>query len=144
MATTLHDDLELFAGDDWSIVGVLLDVNGYALDLTGATLEWTLIDPTGAQVAGVQGSVSIAVAAPPSGKVTISIPKSSTEPLYAGRYHDALRVTLGGKASLYWIGAILVSSDPFTFIPPFAPSDVIVALDATPLLTAPIELDKPA
>lgn len=144
MAITHHDDLELFAGDDWSIVGVLLDVNGSALDLTEATLEWTLIDPTGAQVANVQGSVSITVMAPPTnGQVTIRVPAVNTEPLTAGRYHDALRVSLGNRASLYWIGSLLVSSDPFTLIPPFQPSLITIALSATPLLTAPIAMDQP-
>ena len=45
MALVHHDDTELMATTDWAIAGTLLDVDGNPLDLSNATLQWTLIGP---------------------------------------------------------------------------------------------------
>jgi hypothetical protein len=37
----VYPDLNLTAGDDWAIIGNLLDTNGQPLDLTSATLGGT-------------------------------------------------------------------------------------------------------
>lgn len=143
MPTTHHDDLEFFAGDDWTISGVLLDINGSALDLTGARFEWCLIDPTGLQVGPIEGGVTVSIVNATQGLVTIVVPYALTEPLAPGRYHDSLRVFLGLR-STYWVGTILVNCDPFTLIPNFQPApDQVVNLSATPLLTGPIDMEKP-
>ena len=41
-----HDDVHLYAGDDWTILGTLFD-EGNPLDLTNATITWVLIDADG-------------------------------------------------------------------------------------------------
>src|SRR5262249_16103101 len=46
----LVDDTELMAATDWAIDGTLLDANGLPLDLSNATLQWTLIGPQGVPV----------------------------------------------------------------------------------------------
>jgi hypothetical protein len=122
MPLTHHDDQELVAGDDWTIDGVLLDVNGSSLDLTNASFQWTLIDPTGTSVADLVGGTTINVIQPAtSGQVQICVPAAMTAPLLAGRFHDALRVTLN-FSSTYWMGTILVDGNPFDLIPPFVPN----------------------
>ena len=35
-----HDDVHLYAGDDWTILGTLFDEQGNPLDLTNATITW--------------------------------------------------------------------------------------------------------
>lgn len=114
MATTRHDDIELVAGDDWVIPGTLLDPTGVPLDLTGATFEWTLIDPDGVQLADLVTASTLDPVDPlTNGQIQITVPRAATEPLVAGRYHDSLRVILGGEVESYWVGAILVDCDPF-------------------------------
>jgi len=48
MPSTDRDPAKLVAGDDWHIVGTLLDRAGNPLDLTNASIAWTLLDPSGA------------------------------------------------------------------------------------------------
>ena len=50
MPVSHHADLELMPGDDWVIPFALTDINGGPLDLTDATLQWTLLDPDGNQI----------------------------------------------------------------------------------------------
>jgi hypothetical protein len=115
MATTRHDDIELTAGDDWVIPGTLLDPNGGPLDLTSASFEWTLVDPNGIGLADLVNASTIDVSDPVSnGKIQITVPRNSTEPLLAGRYHDSLRVIISNEVESYWIGTILVDCDPFS------------------------------
>jgi len=47
MALVHHDATELMAATDWGINGTLLDADGQPLDLSNATLTWTLIGPQG-------------------------------------------------------------------------------------------------
>lgn len=129
MALTHHDDLEFVAGDDWSIDGTLLDVNGSPLDLTNATFLWNLIDPNGLSVSDLVGASAIGIIQPSTnGQVQIIVPKQFTAPLLAGRFHDALRVTIG-YSSTFWMGTILVNGDPFGMMPPLVPG--LDSLDLT-------------
>jgi hypothetical protein len=97
-APTPHPDLSLVAGDDWAVAGTLLDTAGQPLDLTDATLEWTLISPDGAVAASFPGSAEIAIWEPfASGAITIILRSDITEGLDPGRYSDRLRVTIDGS-----------------------------------------------
>lgn len=112
---THHDDVSVTAGDDWVIPGLLLDASGAPLDLTLAVFEWTLIDPDGnAIVALVNGSTLTVVEPKTAGQIQVTVPNELTEPLLAGRYHDALRVTMENSSSTYWVGTILVDCDLFS------------------------------
>jgi hypothetical protein len=130
MALTHHDDVELVAGDDWTIDGVLLDTNGSSLDLSGAFFEWTLIDPTGMSVAYLLGDTTISIIEPSTnGQVQILVPKQVTISLLAGRFHDALRVTSSATTTTFWVGTILVDCNPFGLIPPFIPGADLMSFD---------------
>ena len=110
-----HPDIELVAGDDWSIVGTVLDDSGNPLDLTGSTLVWTFIDPDGETMVDLITASSISPNSPPTaGILTIAVPRGVTAPLLAGRYHDALRVIPTIGASTYWLGSILIEPDPMS------------------------------
>jgi len=111
---TQHADQELPAGDAWTIAGTLLDTNGAALDLTSATLEWTLIDMNG-NLAIPDDSATITIQTPPTaGLISITVPSAITEGLLPGRYTDALRVTISGNPDTIWTGSILVDADLFS------------------------------
>jgi hypothetical protein len=98
-APTPHPDLTLASGDDWEILGTLLDTAGQPLDLTDATLEWVLVGPDGTVEASFPGSAEIAIWEPfASGAITVILRSDITETLAPGRYSDRLRVTIDGSA----------------------------------------------
>jgi hypothetical protein len=106
-----HDPIELMPGDSWAIPGVLTDIDGDPLDLTTATLEWSLVDYNGKSVA----SALITVDAPSTdGKLTITIPKTVTVNLNPGYYTDVLRVTVPGAGTqTVWRGTVMVAANRF-------------------------------
>jgi len=107
-----HPDTELMAKTDWAIDGTLLDANGQALDLSNATLQWMLVDPNGAPVLS-EADVSITITPPPTaGLIVINVPNDKTASFMAGRYIDALQVTIGDVISPLWIGNIEVAANP--------------------------------
>jgi hypothetical protein len=139
MPLSHHDDLEFVAGDDWTIDGLLLDVDGSSLDVTNASFQWTLIDPTGMSVADLGNGSAIIVVSAINGQVQVVVPAALTETLLAGRYHDALRVTID-STSTFWLGTILVDGDPFSLIPTFIPQPDFASIG---LAVGAASLDKP-
>jgi hypothetical protein len=112
MALTHHDDVEFMVGDQWQIVGKLLDENGQPLDLsTGVQLGWTLIGPDGFQVSGLADAATLEPQ--DDGTVIITVPDSLTRTLHPARYLDAIRVWVGTAPATEWIGIILAAADPF-------------------------------
>jgi hypothetical protein len=55
--------VEIIAGEPWDIPGILLDAHSSPIDLTGATLEWALVDSGGSPVA-MTADVTVIDAAP--------------------------------------------------------------------------------
>ena len=113
MALTHHDDISLMIGDEWLIVGKLLDEDGAPLDLLagGTNLGWTLVGGDGDQVEGV---VDAATLEPQEGGiVNIRVSDSFTRTLEPGRYFNSIRVWVGGEPATHWVGIILTEADPF-------------------------------
>jgi hypothetical protein len=106
-----HDDTELMAATDWVIDGTLLDVNGQPLDLSNATLTWTLIGPDGLPVLA-NGDATITVVDQANGLIRIDVPNTKTLALECGGYMDALQLTIGDVISPLWLGVILVAANP--------------------------------
>jgi hypothetical protein len=114
---THHDDAIVSAGDDWAIAGLVLDPSGDPLDLTGAQLEWTLIDPNGLTCTLVSQAAILISGPATAGAITIKVPRAVTD-LDPGRYHDALRVFLPTVSDTFdvasvWIGSIMVDANAF-------------------------------
>jgi len=105
--TTIHELHTFYAGDDWQIDGSLFDVDGNPLDVTGATLEWALLDFTHAVVLD-ESVAQVEIIDAVNGKITIVVPDGATEGLPAGQYSDVLRVTLRTVTDTMWTGAIIV------------------------------------
>ena len=112
MPTTDHEDTNFVAGDDWHIGGSLLDRNGDPLDLTNASIAWTLLDPNGAPV---KANAIITVLDPPTaGMVNIKLTAATTGTLLPGRYTEALRITRAGTTStLQGLSILVVARNPF-------------------------------
>jgi len=106
-----HPDTELMAATDWGIDGTLLDADGNPLDLSDATLTWTLIGPQGTPVLA-DGDATVAVVDPTAGTIHIAVHHDKTAQLEVGRYIDALQLTVGDAVSPLWIGQILVAANP--------------------------------
>jgi len=84
--------LELVAGDDWQLDAVLLDASGNLLNLTGATLTWTLIDSFGWTAPATH---TITLGANP-GECTVKVAAANSSPIKGGGYMAYWRVTSGG------------------------------------------------
>jgi hypothetical protein len=114
MALNHHDDTELMAGTDWAIAGTLLDVDGNPLDLSNATLQWTLIGPDGLPVLQ-NGDATITITG--TGTINIAVHHTVTATLDPARYLDALQLSIGDVISPLWIGVILVAANPRSVLP---------------------------
>ena len=114
MAINWHDDIEVMTGDTFTIPGTLQDVDGNALDLSDATVLWTLIDPDGVPaLTGDDATISISDQGTNKGQLLITVPASTTTRLLPGIYTDALRVELDEARTTMWLGSVYVDQDPF-------------------------------
>jgi len=105
------DSDKLFAGEEWWIVGTLLDREGSPLDLTDASIEWTLLDESGASVGA---SATTTVLDPPTaGIIHINLAAATTAALAPGYYTDKLQITFSDKTSvIHGLSIIVVAMHP--------------------------------
>ena len=107
-----HAPLSLFAGDDWSIGVTFLDAAGAPINLTGATVKWTLLNIEG-QAALTSAQFSVTVGSPTTGQCTLDVPAASSTTLAGGAYNDAWRLIIGGASSTPLYRSFIVHADPF-------------------------------
>ncbi len=103
-----HEPIEVIAGEIWDIPGSLQDANGGPIDLTGAALEWALVDSGGNPVV-IAAEVTVTDAA--RGAICISISANDTAGLDPGYYSDGLRVTMPSGERRTWQGHIQVDAN---------------------------------
>jgi hypothetical protein len=109
-----HEDAQVTPGDDWEIIGTLLDVDNNPLDLTDAQILWTLLDGKGNLALGQDQQATVTITQPvTSGIINIALHRDITKTIRPGRYIDAVRVIIGTIGSTMWVGNILVQADPF-------------------------------
>jgi hypothetical protein len=125
-AADVHSPLSLFAGDDWSIVVTFLDAAGTPIDLTGATVLWTLLDGAG-ETALAAGKFTVAIGGAP-GQCTLTVPATSTTALAGGTYNDTWRLVIGGIASTPLYGSFIVHADPFAATAPAVAVNIVAGL----------------
>lgn len=113
-ALTVHDPIDFLCGDNWEFTGPLLDANGVALNLTGATIAWRLDLPDGSSsLATFYVGGGIEIADMPSATIFVSIPSGWTSTVPPGTYRDWLTVTLASGAVLTeWTGIIRANARP--------------------------------
>jgi hypothetical protein len=96
----------------------LLDADGNPLDLSNATLTWTLIGPQGTPVLADGDATITVVGDPTAGTIHIAVHNAKTAQLEAGRYIDALQVAIGDVVSPLWTGQMLVAANPRRVLSP--------------------------
>ena len=107
-----HLPVTLVAGDTWQFDAMLLDPSGNPLDLTNATVEWTMLDVETQQPVIPKTDVEIVVNGP--GAVTVTIQPTATTSVGGGQYGDWWRVTLvDGITQTLLHGGYDVIADPF-------------------------------
>jgi hypothetical protein len=119
-ALSVHQFVELQSGDDWQFIATMVDPNGSPIDLSQATIRWTLLDRFGRKALG-EGDYSVSVADLPTGSCTVLVPATSTSRLGAGVFQDWWRVTIAGYTQTLLTGDFLVASVPY----PASPSGVL-------------------
>ena len=67
------------AATDWAIDGTLLDATGNTLDLSNATLTWTLIGPQGTPVLQNSDASITVVGDPTAGTIHIAVHNAKTK-----------------------------------------------------------------
>jgi len=103
--TTNHSLQTFYAGDDWQINGTLYDVDGNLMDLTGAAIEWALLDAAGNVILdGMSSTVEVMS----TGRIAISVSDGVSDSVAPGQYSDVLRVTISAFTDTMWAGPILV------------------------------------
>jgi hypothetical protein len=117
-----HQRLELVGGDDWVFNEVLVDANGNPIDLTGATVQWTLLDSFGFR-ALMPTDFTITLGTP-IGSATVKVAATRSTKVVGGGYADYWRVTTGGVTQTTLTGAMSVLSDPFAA--PIEPALVVI------------------
>jgi hypothetical protein len=113
-----HDDIELTAGDDWTIPSSLTDEEGDAVNLSNIVgIQWIMLGPDG-QPCLPPGSAIVTIVDPPTdGMVTVTVPNEVTRSLSPGRYADAMRVIFPSDLkSTVWTGSISVDCNSFDSI----------------------------
>src|ERR1700687_3545927 len=90
----IHDPIQFFSGDTWQIEFSCSRSNGLPLDLTGASVEWSL-DTYDGGVNLLTRTVGngIAITNPTGGKCDLTVADPDTALIAPGFYRDRLRVT---------------------------------------------------
>jgi len=101
------DSDNLAAGEEWCIVGTLLDRDGTPLDLTD------LLDQSGAP--GEASNTSTVLDSPTAGIVLVNLATATTAALAPGCYTDELQVTRSGRAFvIHGMSMIVVAMHPLS------------------------------
>ena len=108
--TQTHPQFLLYLGDTWTFDAALHDINGGALDLTGADIEWNLRDPQKTIVAALGVGDGIEVTNALGGLCRITVPSARTAALAEATYSDEIRVILAdGEVSTQAVGFIVTT-----------------------------------
>ena len=108
----VHDPIAFDIGDDWFIEIDCTDASGAPLDLTGASLEWTLFnaaDPVDAAtpLQTLTLGQGVTLDGTPPTKAIVWLHHTETTQLIPGFYRDRFRVTtVAGVVSTQSVGRI--------------------------------------
>ncbi|NEV79685.1 hypothetical protein DYI24_21870 [Rhodopseudomonas sp. BR0C11] len=101
-------------GDGWKVIGTALRSDGQVMDLTGAAIEWALVNNKAVTLARAVVGDGITITDAPAGKFEIVLSPGATGTIAAGQHEDYLRVTLPGAApQTLWRGPFEVAFSPF-------------------------------
>jgi hypothetical protein len=110
--TIVHDTQTFYCGETWEILGTLTDTNDAPIDLTGASVEWKLDDPSGTtniKTSTMGAGISLS-GQPAAGQILIIVSATDTDNFAPGEYRDQLTLTLAdGTVSVQWVGTIMAN-----------------------------------
>ncbi len=106
-----HPRVELVAGDDWQFDAMMLDPSGAPIDLSSATILWTMLDASGYR-AVQPGDYEIELGSDP-GSCIVKLAASRTTSMQGGEYTDYWRVTANNVTQTLLAGTLGVLADPF-------------------------------
>lgn len=107
-----NTSLTLIAGDDWTFIFTVLAADGSPVDLTNATVSWTLCDENGYRV--IQPSEIDVIKSSPSNIVNVEVPGEVTTRLPQNSFVQALRVIdENGLTTTPYMGVLWVTADPW-------------------------------
>lgn len=115
----IPQNFELVSGNDKELNVTVLDENGAAVDLTGATIVWAVAinEKSKSTIFFYTSPTNITIILPQSGtdigKFRIDVQDNDTEPLSIGRistdyYHEARVTSSAGKKSTVMVGTMAV------------------------------------
>lgn len=108
--TQTHPQFLLYLGDTWTLDAALHDIDGGALDLSGADINWNLQDRNRTIVAALTIDDGIEIANAIGGLCRITVPPAKTATLAEATYNDEIRVTLSdGTVSTQAVGSIVTT-----------------------------------
>jgi hypothetical protein len=107
----LHPNIELTGGDDWQLDATLLDPEGEPIDLSTATVVWTLTNDQGWVVLG-ESDFTIRLG-DEIGQAVVEISAEVTSQIATGLYQDFWRVTANEVTQTLLYGSLVVRADPF-------------------------------
>lgn len=107
-------NFEIVSGNDKQLNVTVLDEDGVAVDITGATIVWAVAinEKSKSTIFQYTSPTNITITAATAGKFRIDVQDTDTEPLSIGRintnyYHEA-RMLAGGEKSTVMIGTMTV------------------------------------
>jgi hypothetical protein len=106
-----HSLVQLTAGDSWEFDAILNDTDGNPLDLTNATIVWSILNFNQVPALGTTDFTMQLGTGP--GQCSVLVPSASSTKLATGSYTDFWRVTLDGVTQVLIQGPMRVRGDPF-------------------------------
>lgn len=105
----IRQDLTLSAYEDWPLRFTVEDADAAVVDITGATATWVLkYSASGVLILRKTVGNGIALTAPTSGQLTVSVSETETQHLQPAAYYHELHVTLGSITRKAAFGSIVV------------------------------------
>src|SRR6185295_19067921 len=88
----IHSPQQFYAGDTWIIEALCTNADGTPMDLTGATVEWKLVDPLGVAmgVTLASNTSGVVITSPTLGQAKITLTKDQSATLVPGYYKEQL------------------------------------------------------
>jgi hypothetical protein len=111
MATSVNQDMTIFAGNDVDIIVTVTDADGTAVNITGVTMTYVLGTEVGAAAATVTKTVGggITLTTPASGIATINLDPDDTTSLEGTYYHELEITSAASEVNTGFIGEVTIN-----------------------------------
>lgn len=103
-------DFTMFAGDSKTLEVTVKDADGVVVDITGATIRWSLARSVNSTPALLQKAVGsgITITDGPNGRFDVALANADTETLSDAYYHEAEVILLDGTIATVVSGAVTI------------------------------------